>query len=131
MKTLRMKHFCVTTDTLFCRIWNKHLILRHSNGEFYDYYVYYPYLKEKVQVISVLQTSENPDLDVDNRFFEINDGFLLHIKYFESYTFYDHKVKTRVDELTEILPKLTIGRGRVRRFRKSVGWHPNSVLANM
>lgn len=131
MDTLEKKHFCIANDEAFYLVRNKNLILRHSNGEFYDYYVYYPYLKNKVEVISVLQTHKNPDLDEDRRFFEISDGFLLHKKYVKSYTIKDHKIQTRVDEMTNILPEMIIGRGRVRKFHKSLEWHPNSVLANI
>ena len=120
METLELKYFFIQTEDGFCRFKKKELILRHSNGLFYDYYVYQPYREVKVAMIRVPREIDSPDLHLNEKFFEISDGFLFNTRYLESYTIKDHKIGTRLDEMTDILPEMFIAKGRVRNFREAL-----------
>lgn len=98
----------------------KDLILRISNDAYYDYYVHYPYLDIKVQVIRILKKRNNPDLSWIKRLFEISDGVLFNTRYLETLWWEDNnRISTRLDGSTNLLPVLKVDKDRVKAFREA------------
>lgn len=98
----------------------KNLILRISNDAYYDYYVHYPYLDEKVKVIRILKKRNNPDLSWIKRLFEISDGVLFNTRYLETLWLDDNnRISTRLDGSTNLLPVLKVDKNRVKAFQEA------------
>jgi hypothetical protein len=97
----------------------KWLILRHSNGLFYDYYIYTPYHTVKVESFRVLKEHDNPDLSSVKRLFEISDGVLFNTRYFDTLLHKDHTILTTIEESPNLLPVLRVEKSRVSAFLES------------
>lgn len=98
----------------------KNLILRISNDAYYDYYVHYPYLDEKVKVIRILKKRDNPDLSWIKRLVEISDGVLFNTRYLETLWWEDNnRISTSLDGSTNLLPVLKVDKDRVKAFQEA------------